>query len=66
MRGDGSVAGERRVLGLPKFQLKLDVQHFLWPVYYISYIITLYYAGRLSCILGCNYLRWSFKLHLGV
>ena len=52
VRGDGSVAGERKVDGLPKFQLKLDVQRFLWPVYYISYIITLYYAGP--------------KLHLGV
>ena len=52
MRGDSDVVGERRVVGLPKFhsggkcmydaineyQLRLDVQRFLWPVY-ISYII---------------------------
>ena len=49
MRGDGGVAGERRVVGVPKFhswgkctmpltninRLRLDVQRFLWPVYYI-------------------------------
>ena len=34
-------------------QLRLDVQRFLWPVYYISYII-LYNAGPLNSILGCN------------
>ena len=39
MRGDGGVAGEGRVVGVPKFraineyQLRLDVKHFLWPVY---------------------------------
>ena len=48
MRGEGGVAGEGRVAGVPKFrswdkctmaltnnkyQLKLDVQRFLWPVY---------------------------------
>ena len=31
-----------------EYQLRLDVQDFLWPVYYINY------AGPLSCILGCN------------
>ena len=38
--GDGGVAGEGRVVNVPKFhhvinkyQLRLDVQHFLWPVY---------------------------------
>ena len=50
MRGDGGVAGEGRVVGVPKFhswgkctmplaneyQLRLDVQHFLRPVYYIG------------------------------
>ena len=29
-----------------KYQLRLDVQHFLWPVYTTLY----YYAGPLSCI----------------
>ena len=64
MRGEGGVAGEGRAVGLPKFhswgkctinaineyQLRLDVQRFLWPVCYIIY------TGPLSCILGCNYL----------
>ena len=33
----------------------------------LGYIILfiLYYTGPLSCILGCNILRGSFKLHLG-
>ena len=63
MRGDSGVAGEGRVVGIPKFhslgkcinkyQLRLDVQLFLWPVYYIM----LYYL---------YYLHGSFKLHLGV
>ena len=35
-----------------EYQLRLDVQRFLWPAYYINY---LYYVGTLSCILGCNY-----------
>ena len=42
MRGDSGVAGEGRVVGIPDFyhaineyQLRLDVQRFLWPVYYI-------------------------------
>ena len=61
MRGDGGVAGEGRVVGVPKFhsrskctiplneyQFRLDVQRFLWPVY---------------CII---YLRGSFISHLGV
>ena len=44
MRGEGGVAGEGRVVGAPKFhswgkctineyQLRLDFQGFLWPVY---------------------------------
>ena len=55
MRGDGGVAGEGRVVGVPKvhainqYQLRLDVQHFLWPVYLFIY------TGSLSHILGCNY-----------
>ena len=61
MRGDSGVADEGRVVGVPKFhswgkctmgdhaineyQLRLDVQRFLWPVYYIVilYYIILYY-----------------------
>ena len=57
MRGDGSVAGEGRVVGTPKFHswvkctmplTNINVQRFFWPVYYIIY------AGPLTCILGCN------------
>ena len=62
MRGDSGVAGEGRVVGILKFhswgkctineyQLRLDVQHFLWPAHYI--------------ILHVFILRESFKLHLG-
>ena len=57
MRVDGGVAGEGRVAGVPKFhswgisapchfnkyQLRLDVQRFLWPVYYIIYITRVLY-----------------------
>ena len=60
MRGDCSVAGEGRLVGVPKFhswgkctmhaineyQLRLDVQRFLWPVYYIR----LYYISYINCI----------------
>ena len=43
-----------------KYQLRLDVQRFLWSVYYIGlYCIILYYAGPLSCILGCNNANWT-------
>ena len=55
MRGDSGIAGEGRVVGVPKvhaineYQLRLDVQHFLWPVYLFIY------TGSLSRILGCNY-----------
>ena len=37
-----------------EYQLRLDVQRFLWPVYYIA-IHYLYYAGPIFCILGCNF-----------
>ena len=54
MRGDGGVAGEGRVVNVPKFyhaineyQLRLDVQCFLWPVYYIRL-----YIGLLSSALA--------------
>ena len=62
VRGDCGVAGEGRLDGVPKFsflgwvhraineyQLRLDVQRFLWTVNYIKYIT----------------LHGSFKLHLG-
>ena len=47
VKDEGGVAGEGKLVGAPKFhfwachneyQLILDVQHFLWPVYYIIYI----------------------------
>ena len=55
-RGDGGVAGEGRVVGVPKFhswvkctmlcineyQFRLDVQHFPWPVYYITLVMLCY------------------------
>ena len=60
MRGDCGVAGKRRVgihgVSAPchnKYQLRLDVQHFLWPEYYIMLAILFILHG-------------SFKLHLGV
>ena len=37
-----------------EYQLRLDVQRFLWPVYYIVRLYYLCYAGPLSCILECN------------
>jgi len=67
VRGDSGVtgvAGEGRVVGVPKFHSRgkctmpltyinsdcMDVQCFLWPVY-INYIIL---RGPLFHILGCN------------
>ena len=61
MRGDGGVAGEGRIVGVPKFHswgkytmpltnIRLDVQRFFWLVYYIK----LYYMDLLIRILGCN------------
>ena len=56
MRGDGGVAGEGRVVGVPKFHSNINSD---WMsnassglcIILVSYII-LYYAGPLSCILG--------------
>ena len=54
MRGDGGVAGEGRIVGVPKFHswgrctMPLTNIDSDWPVYYIGLII---YAGPLSCIL---------------
>ena len=74
MRGEGGVAGEGSVVGAPKFhswgkctmplnehQLRLDVQRFLWPVY-----INLYYAGPLSCTLGCNIYPIETSIHANI
>ena len=74
MRGDGGVAGEGRVVGVPKFHsrgkctMPLTNINSDWMSNASSGLCIIYiiYAGPLSCILGCNYLRGSFKLHLGV
>ena len=44
VRGEGGIAGEGKLVGVPKFppwdkcampsSVRLDVQCFLWPVYY--------------------------------
>ena len=72
MRSEGGVAGEGRVVGLPKFHswgkctMPLTNINSDWMFNASSGLrIILYYAGPLSCILGCN-LRGSFKLYLGV
>ena len=70
MRVGSGVAGEGRVVGIPKFHSwgkcimpltnidsDWDVQRFFWPLYHI---VILYY------IIYLYYLRGSFKLHLGV
>ena len=65
MRGDGGVAGEGGVVGVPKFhswckctmpftkstQIGCPTLPLACVLYYIIY---LYYAGPLICILGCN------------
>ena len=77
MRGDGGVAGEGRVVGIPKFRSWGKCTTTLTNInsYWMSNtssglcIILLHfiiYMGPLSCILGCNYITRSFKLHLGV
>ena len=82
MSGHSGVAGEGKVVGVPKFHswgkctMALTNINSDWMsnastglcIIYLDYII-LCYAGPLSCILGCNYvyyLRGSFKSHLGV
>ena len=39
---------------ITEYQLRLDVQRFLWSVYYIVILGYIIYVGPLSCILGCN------------
>ena len=67
MRGDSGVAGEGRVVGIPKFH---SWGKFTMPLTNINsdrmskassdlciilvILIILYYAGPFSCILGCN------------
>ena len=65
MRGDGSVAGEGRVVGALKFHswdkctviLQITMNSD-WMSNASSglriILVVLYYAGPLSCILGCN------------
>ena len=62
MRGDSSVAGEGRVVGVPKFYswgkctMPLTNINSDWMFNASSdlCIILIIYAGPLSCILGCN------------
>ena len=58
--GDGGVAGEGRVVGLPKFhswgKCTMPLANIMSNAssgLRINYII-LYYVGPLSCILECN------------
>ena len=68
MRGDSGVAGEGRVVGVPKFHSwgkstmpltninsdwKSNASSGLCIILVILYCII--YAGPLSCILGCNH-----------
>ena len=54
MRGEGGVAGEGRVVGVQvhhainEYQLGLDVQRFLWPVYYIKLFILYYITSKVN------------------
>ena len=65
MRGDSGVAGEERVVGIPKFHfwgkftmslmnINSDWMSNASSGLCIIYIIYIIYAGPLSCILGCN------------
>ena len=63
MRGDSGVAGEGRVVGVPKFHswgkctMPLTNINSDWMFNASSglCIILVIYVGPLSCILGCNY-----------
>ena len=73
MRGDGGVAGEGRVVGVPKFHswgkctMPLMNVNSDWMSNASSglciYIICIIYVGPLICILGCNYSRCTGKYH---
>ena len=64
MRGDGGVAGEGRAVGIPKFHsrgkctMPLTNINSDWMSKASSglriMLYYLYYAGPLSCMLGCN------------
>ena len=62
MRGDGGVASEGRVVGVPKFHswgkytMPLTNINSDWMSNASSGLCIIYiiYAGPLSCILGCN------------
>ena len=79
MRGDRGVAGERRVVGIPKLYswskctMPLMNINSDWTsnassgLCIILCYIGLYYIGLYYIIyVGSYYLRGSFKLHLGV
>ena len=79
MRGDGGVAGEGRVVDVPKFHswnkcaMPLTNINSNWMSNAASGLCInlyyLYYVGPLFRILGCNIsfiLRGSFISHLGV
>ena len=67
MRGDGGIAGEGRVVNVPKFhhaineyQLRLDVQCFLWPAFIFWFIVKRLSARLLilQCVFsvgGCGF-----------
>ena len=78
MRDDGGVAGEGRVVGVPKFHswgmctMPLTNINSDWMFnassglcIILGYVILLYYiyAGPLSCILGCNG-AWGVSISL--
>ena len=78
MRGDGGVAGEGRIVGVPKFHswgkrtMALTNINSDWMsnassglCIILDCIKLLYYAGPLSCILGCNNsMYYSQLMHL--
>ena len=59
MRGESGVAGERRVVGIPKFH---SWGKFTMPLMNINSE----WMSNTSSGLCIKYLCWSFKLHLGV
>ena len=72
MRGDSGVAGEGRVVGVPKFHswgkciVPLTNINSDWMVNDSSglciILVYIIYAGPLSCILGCNYIIYASPL----
>ena len=70
MRGDGSVAGEGRVVGVPKShswgKCIMTLLYYIILYYIILYYIILYYIILYYIILYYIISCASFKLHLGV